>query len=109
MALKEKLKKFGVGMLVSVPLWGPFVVAGIDSLTSKTINGCQVRQYKNSTVIYTSKSGFISIKELEDNNNDGIIDKKYSKICFPRRGIISLREKVTEEDQKLYQGILAKL
>ena len=108
--LKEKLKKFGEYVLVTFPIWAPISVAVLDYNTSKHIDDYTIRQSNNSTSISCMVSHTIPIlTTLIDYNNDGIIDKKTTQIAFPRKGLISMDKKVTEEDQTIYKGLLAKL
>ena len=109
--IKEKLKKFGEYALISLPAWSPFLLIGLNAYfnPAEKIDDCFIRRDNYSTQIFTGGNSIISATELRDNNNDGYLDEKRIWISAPRRPLIKIEKELTSEDQKLYEGLLAKL
>ena len=111
--LKEKLKKIGKYALMAVPLFAHIVSGMVDYYSAKHIDGYSIRQNNTQTIIYhdmdNSGNTIPILTRLIDNNNDGILDEKITSIAFPRKGILTANKNITEKDQEIYKGLLAKL
>ena len=105
---KEKLRTFGIYILSTSPLWAPISASSLDYLVSKHIDGYSVKQGVNSTILMKGH-GVTSTTMLRDFDNDGDLDEKVMYVHFPRKPIIPIMKELTEEDQQVYDGILAKL
>jgi hypothetical protein len=107
----DKLKKIGLVALMAFPLWIP--AAGIAATVilsppSKLVQ-YQDRNYRiekdeKETRLYYGD--LVTMTELTDKNNDGSIDKKFSRFCVPRRGCLGGYPDITEDDKKLYAAII---
>src|SRR4030042_331978 len=92
------------GIIASV-VYGSIALSRADV---QKINGYYVTKSKHETIFLKDEPVPI-MRFLVDDNNDGIVDRKYSEICFPRKGIVRINEPISDKDREDIADITYKL